>query len=195
METGLNVRLRKDGVSKARVAGCVLLSVMLGWALGGCGGTPTAINWPEGTGYLSGQNNRPSSAHNIRSSTKAQIVAVGEGRIRLGPDSKLELKDSRPLLFAPGAEVSYLAGSPEKFEFKDFNGDSCVLVTGLTVRVSDYGQMVPIRFRPEEGVAPPTGPPSGEIKTVKGGTHTDRTGMTVFSGVIGGEQYVNMNEL
>jgi len=193
METGLSVRFGKDGV---RVAGCVLLSVMLGWALVGCGGgAPTAINWPEGTGYVSGQNNRPSSPRQIRSSTKAQIVAVEGERIRLGPDSKLELRESRPLLFAPGAEVSYLAASPDKFEVKDLNGDSCILATGLTVWVSEYGQMVPIRYRPEEGVAPPTGPLSGETKAVKGGTHTDRTGMTVFSGVIAGEQYVNLNEL
>jgi hypothetical protein len=190
--------VKSDGVGGVKIAGWVLLSVVSAWVLVGCGGGQPPrqpIAWPEGSGYLSEAKNRPSSPPRVESSTKAQIIAVGEGRIRLGPNSKLALINSRPLLFAPGAEVSYLSTSPDKFEFKDYNGDACLLPAGITIWVNEYGQFVPISYRPGDGVAPPTGPPTTQTKVLKGGPHADPTGMTVFSGVIGGEQFVKMNEL
>ena len=197
MPTRPDVGVRSDGVVK--IAGCVLLSVLSAWVLVGCGGGDgggerTAISWPAGTGYVSEAKNRPSSPYRFKTSTKAQIIAVGEKRIRLGPESRLELKESRTLLFAPGAEVSYVCTSPDKFEFKDYNRDACLLATGITIWVNEYGEFVPIRYRPEDGVAPPSGEIEKEAK-MKGGTHTDRTGVTVFSGVFDGEQFVRMEDL
>jgi len=196
MPTRVHVHTDKGGIRRVKLAGCLMLFALSGWLLVGCGGEPRRpVEWPEGSGYLSEAKNRPSSPPRVKSSTKAQIIAVINGRLLLGADSKLAFRNSQPLLFAPGAEVSYLSTSPAKFEIKDYNGDPCVLVSGITIWVNEYGEFVPISYRPEDAAAPPTGQIKTQVKELKGGPHSDPMGVTVFTGVLGGQQFVNMDEL
>jgi hypothetical protein len=82
-----------------------------------------------------------------KTSTNAQIVAVSGDQFSLGKDSLLEIRESRSLLIFPGATITYSCKEPEKLEIKDYNGDKCLLPYGITVRVDEYGQFVPARYK------------------------------------------------
>ena len=109
-----------------------------------------SISWPSGTGYLSEPQSRPESPHSVdNTSTKAEIVEVGGGQFLLGENTRMEYRESRPLLVFPGATITYLCKDPKTYEMKDYNGDPCTLVYGITVRVDSYGQFVAIDYKPE----------------------------------------------
>jgi hypothetical protein len=112
--------------------------------------TITGIAWPAGSGYLSQPKHRPAKPHYItRTYTVARITGIEHGEILFSGDSKIEYRGNQRILVSPGATIAYLAKSPDRFELKDYNGDRCTLIPGLTVTVDRYGQFVPADFSPE----------------------------------------------
>jgi len=114
----------------------------------GCG--QSRCDWPEGTGYITAAKNRPASPHDVKKTTTvAQIeeVSIASGVLVL--NGEVEYRESRQLFVFPGARIAYMCKEPDKYEMDDYNGDPCVLPYGITVRVDEYGQFIPIGYNPQ----------------------------------------------
>lgn len=135
---------RPNPVLPRRVLFSAFLIVMV-ILFAGCG--ESRIEWPSATGYVYPPKSRPSSPHQVQeTSTRAEIIDVGEGQFLLGENSSVEYRESRPLLIFPGAQISYLSESPPTLTLEDYNGDECILPYGITVKVDEYGQFIPIKY-------------------------------------------------
>ena len=139
--------MRKGVVVVLVVAVAVILVILIRKGEQSAAPAAAAIEWPEGAGYLTPPNNRPALPHDVRTKTKAEIIEVGANGLRLR--GRVEYRESRGLIFYPGAEFTYLVESPPTLGLQDCNGDTCTLTYGLTVVIDEYGQFIPIRYEPE----------------------------------------------
>jgi hypothetical protein len=117
----------------------------------GCG--RSGVEWPAGTGYVSPPQNRPASAHEVEQTTSVLEFAgfiLGDPAFTgdvLSPEGK-------SILVFPGAQISHHVAQYATVELKDYNGDVCIVPLGMTVRVDEYGQFVPLKYEPMEPFTP-----------------------------------------
>lgn len=142
-----NVPIKKANPRLPRLMLSLAFPIVAAILFVGCG--ESKVEWPSGTGYVSPPKNRPSSPHQVQeTSTRAEIVEVGRVQLLLGENSSVEYRDSRSLLIFPGAQISYLSESPPTLTLEDYNEDECILPYGITVKVDEYGQFIPISYTP-----------------------------------------------
>ena len=65
--------------------------------------------------------------------------------VSFAPGSKCQIPVN-----GPGAVWIVLCGIGKTITAKDYNGDSCVLPHGITVKVNKYGQFVPMAYNPNK---------------------------------------------
>jgi len=108
--------------------------------------------WPPGSGYVNPPKNVPLSPHEVKktTSTKAEIIAASNGRFLLSEKSSVEYRESKSLFIFPGSKISNLCKSRQTLTLVDYNGDECILPYGLTVKVDEYGQFIPIKYDPKK---------------------------------------------
>ena len=108
--------------------------------------------WPKGTGYLTKPQKRPTSAHPKRTHTdstrtNASIEEVREDELIVKGNVEHVLDESgalRPMFRNPGAVITNAMKNRSAVTIADYNGDECVIPYGMTVRVDDFGQFVPV---------------------------------------------------
>jgi hypothetical protein len=111
------------------------------------------IEWPSETGYLTKAQNRPSTPYDEKSEVVAEIKVKEDGRVMfsVGPGQGIPIRNGKSLIVFPGATLSYMSESPSTVKLKDFNGDECVLPSGITVEVDEYGQFIPKKYISKNG--------------------------------------------
>jgi len=105
--------------------------------------------WPDGAGYLAPPQMRPAQPHSVEPArTEYAIVGMLDGGM-MECAGHVEVRAGEFLQVHPGCTITCLLRTPDTMKMSDYNGDECTLVYGLTVKVDDYGQFVPVRYDPE----------------------------------------------
>lgn len=105
----------------------------------------TTVKWPDETGYIKKPSKRPFFPHNVKeTTTRLKIIDSYMGKLRM--QGKGEIKNGEMIIIFPGAEIKNDSGS--KVKLTDYNGDTCKIPYGMTVKIDKYGQFVPIKFEP-----------------------------------------------
>jgi hypothetical protein len=108
----------------------------------------SSAEWPSETGYLTKAKNRPSTPYEEKNRIVAEIKVEQDGTVMfsVSPGQVIKIRNGQTLIVFPGAMLSYMGESPSTVKLKDFNGDECVLPSGITVTVDEYGQFVPVKY-------------------------------------------------
>jgi len=107
------------------------------------------IEWPSETGYLTRAKNRPSTPYDDeKSEVVAEIKVKENGTVMfsVSPGQVIPIRNGNSLIVFPGATLSYISESPSTVKLRDYNGDECVLPSGITVEVDEYGQFIPKKY-------------------------------------------------
>ncbi len=137
------------------MAACLLVISLL---ISGCGLGQSA--WPSGTGYATPAAQRPASPYQILTQeTDWEIYGglndeyIGNGQVEYGFDKNRNGKYTS-FAVAPGAVVTNRTKSQTALTLTDYNGDECIIPYGMTVRIDEYGQYVPVKYDPKLSPAP-----------------------------------------
>ena len=119
---------------------------------------PASPLWPKATGYVSKPQRRPTSphpksTHTDSKRTNAEVTEVREGQLIIKGKVEMVFDGgvARNMLRNPGAHITNALKNRSQITIPDFNGDDCVIPYGMTVRVDEFGQFVPIKYSPEKG--------------------------------------------
>ena len=133
-----------------------LLVVVL---LAGCKSEKGAVesDWPKGSGYLTPPQNKPSAPHKVEPiSGSVKIIGGSNGKYFM--QGTMQIRNDRVVTIYPGNTITHAYESKPSLEVSDYNGDKCVLLLGMTVKVDEYGQFVFVKHDPDEAVVPPPAP-------------------------------------
>ena len=127
----------------------VLFTLLLMIVIQSC----SKVEWPPESGYIIEPKYRPSKAYEGEKLTHvAELKVNKEGQVQFSfpPGQLIQFSNSRPVVIYPGAKIKYLEESPAKVHLHDYNGDECVLPSGITVEVDEFGQFIPIKYKPRK---------------------------------------------
>ena len=109
------------------------------------------VDWPSGTGYVTPATNRPLSPYQIQTnSTNWEILGINENGDFIW-QGIFEVYGNKSSRWAPGAVITNhnIGSRGVALTLIDCNGDKCIIPYGMTVRINEYGQYVPVRYDPE----------------------------------------------
>ena len=127
----------------------VLFALLLMIVIQSC----SKVEWPPESGYIIEPKHRPLKAYEGEKLTHvAELKVNKEGEIIFSfpPGQLIEISNNRPIVIYPGAKIKYLEELPAKVHLQDYNGDECVLPSGITVEVDEFGQFIPIKYKPKK---------------------------------------------
>jgi hypothetical protein len=102
---------------------------------------------------VSPPQNRPAFPHDVEQTTSVlEFAGLIQGKPAFRGD--MESREGEFLLVHPGAEIAHHAACYATVEIEDYNGDMCVIPLGMTVRVDEYGQFVPVEYEPMQAYSP-----------------------------------------
>jgi hypothetical protein len=137
--------IMKNSTSKTMRVLFVMLLILI---FQGC----SKIEWPPETGYATEPKHRPSKAYEGKKATHVAEVKVskdGEVNFMIPAGQIIEIRNGRTVVIFPGATIKYSEESPAKVHLHDYNGDECILPSGITVEVDEYGQFIPKKYEPK----------------------------------------------
>ena len=113
-------------------------------------GTEDLLMWPPGTGYTT-RVFRPDAEHAIRPTRSMVVIDVAGNETGYRMNGDLEEREAyrEPLTAFPGATITHAAQANRRITLRDYNENDCALAYGITVKVDEYGEFVPIRYRPQ----------------------------------------------
>lgn len=104
--------------------------------------------WPSGAGYVTPPTRRPSKPYEIQTgSTNWEIYGVAGGSY--DGHGEIEYKMGNSMAFAIGAVITNHSKSQTNLKMEDYNGDKCMIPYGMTVKIDEYGQYIPVRYNPD----------------------------------------------